>query len=97
MRPDGVVLNPVFLSVSSQIQGVGDFFEEQVLVLERAEAALPGAILSWRPNSGTDMLEFRVRGDECFKPERAERSAVISDDRDQWRDFPRFGISGQFQ
>jgi hypothetical protein len=41
MRAHGVVLDPVVLGVGDQVQGAGDFFEEQLLVLQRAETALP--------------------------------------------------------
>ena len=37
---DGVVLDPVVLGVGDQVQGVGDLFEEELIVLQRAEAAL---------------------------------------------------------
>ena len=36
---DGVVLDPVALDVGGQVDRVGDFFEEQPLVLQGAEAA----------------------------------------------------------
>ena len=36
---DGVVLDPVGLDVSGQVQGVGDLLEEQPFVLQGAEAA----------------------------------------------------------
>src|SRR5665648_677487 len=36
---DGVVLDPVMLDVSGQVDRVGDLFEEQPLVLQRPEAA----------------------------------------------------------
>ena len=39
VRADGVVLDPVVLGVGDQVQGVGDLFEEQLLVLQRAEPA----------------------------------------------------------
>jgi hypothetical protein len=40
VRADGVVLDPVVLGVRDQIQGVGHLLEEQLLVLQRAKAAL---------------------------------------------------------
>ena len=40
VRADGVVLDPVVLGVGDQVQGVGDLLEEELLVLQRAEAAL---------------------------------------------------------
>jgi len=36
---DVVVLDPVVLGVLGQVEGVGDLFEEQSLVFQRAEAA----------------------------------------------------------
>jgi hypothetical protein len=40
VRADGVVLDPVVLGVGDEVQGVGHLLEEQLLVLQRAEAAL---------------------------------------------------------
>jgi hypothetical protein len=36
----GVVFDPVVLGVGDQVQGVGDLLEEELLVLQRAKAAL---------------------------------------------------------
>jgi hypothetical protein len=40
VEADRFVLDLVVLRVSHQIQGVGDFFEEQLLVFQRAEPAV---------------------------------------------------------
>jgi hypothetical protein len=40
VRADGVVLDPVVLGVGDQVQGVGDLFEEEPRVLQRAEPSL---------------------------------------------------------
>jgi hypothetical protein len=37
---DGVVVAPVVLGVTDEVEGVGDLLEEQLLVLQGAEAAL---------------------------------------------------------
>jgi hypothetical protein len=39
VRGDGVVLDPVVLGVGDEVQGVGDLFEEELFVLQRAEPA----------------------------------------------------------
>ena len=41
VRADGVVVDPVALGVDGQVEDVVDLFEEQPLVLQRAEPALP--------------------------------------------------------
>jgi hypothetical protein len=40
VRADGVVLDSVVLGVGDEVEGVGDLFEEELLVLQRAEPAL---------------------------------------------------------
>ena len=58
VRADGVVVDAVALGVHGQVQDVVDLFEEQPLVLQRAEPALPGPVLPGRPDAGADVAQF---------------------------------------
>jgi hypothetical protein len=83
VRADGVVVDSVALGVHGQVEDVVDLFEEQLLVLQRPEPALSRSVLPWRPDAAADVPEFGVGGDERLEPERAERPAVVGDDRHQ--------------
>lgn len=47
VRSAGGVFEPVNLRVLGQVHTMGDFVEAEPLVLQRLEAALPRAVLSW--------------------------------------------------
>ena len=71
-----------------EVEDVVALLEEQPLVLQRAEPALPGPVLRRRPDAGAEVAQLGTSGGERLEGERAERAAVVDGDRDQRRDMP---------
>jgi hypothetical protein len=69
VRADGVVVDPVALGVQGQVEDVVDLFEEQPLVLQRAEPAPAGAVLSGCADAGAGVAQLGVGGEERLEPE----------------------------
>jgi hypothetical protein len=64
VRPDGVELDPECLGFADEIEWVVDRFEVESLVLQRLEAPLPDPVLARALDSGADVGERRLAGDE---------------------------------
>ena len=58
VRADAVVVDAVALRGQGEVEDVVDLFEEQPLVLQRPEPALPGPVLPGRPDAGADVAQF---------------------------------------
>ena len=69
VRTDLVVLAAVGVGVLDQRQDVVDLLEEQSFVLQRAEPAFTGPVLSRSADSGADVAQLGMAGDEVLESE----------------------------
>ena len=69
VRTDLVVLAAVGVGVLDQRQDVVDLLEEQSFVLQRAEPAFTGPVLSRSADCGADVAQLGMAGDEVLESE----------------------------
>ena len=88
---DGVELGPEGISLSDRVESIVDLFAVEPLILQALEGPLTDPILTRRPDASADMAQLGMGRDEVLEAERAERSAVVGDQRDR-DDLTRDGV-----